>query len=330
MFVIISISFILIFIFVFTKRKINLDKEFNPELIGNDIENYLNISESKITGILPWTKKRIIWNNPNLKSKSKIAVIYVHGFSASLGEIRPVPDILAENYNANLFFTRLSGHGINDFRSLKDVDGVDWYLDVQEAFEIGKRIGDKIIVVATSFGCTLVSEYLSKNKIDEIVLGNIFISPCYGIPDWRLKLSSFYWSKFIYKFFLGEKRVATHRKSEEKKWWSNELPIESIINLELSVEKIWQSDFSKIISPVIFIFCPKDKWISIKRIKKASKRWGGESSMVSLDVSSNVDNKNYHVILGDIKAPGETEFGIEIILSWLKNILNSRQYKKQN
>ena len=231
---------------------------------------------------------------------------------------------MAENCNANLFFTRLSGHGINDFRPLKDVDGMDWYLDVQEAFEIGKKIGDKIIVVATSFGCTLVSEYLSKNRINEIVLGNIFISPCYGIPDWRLKLSSFYWSKFIYKFFLGEKRVATHRTIEEKKWWSNELPIESIINLELSVEKIWQSDFSKIMSPVIFIFCPKDQWISIKRIKEASKRWGGDSSMVSLDVSHNVDNKNYHVILGDIKAPGETEFGIEIILGWLKNILNSR------
>ena len=46
--------------------------------------------------------------------------------------------------------------------------------------------------------------------------------------------------------------------------------------------------------------------------------------MVSLDVSNNVDNRNYHVILGDIKAPGETEFGIEIILGWLKNILNSK------
>ena len=73
-------------------------------------------------------------------------------------------------------------------------------------------------------------------------------------------------------FFRGEKG-ATHRKIEEKKWWSNELPIESIINLELSVEKIWQSDFGKIMSPVIFIFCPKDQWISIKRIKEASKRW---------------------------------------------------------
>ena len=200
---------------------------------------------------------------------------------------------------------------------------MDWYVDVQEAFEIGKKIGERIIVVATSFGCTLVSEYLSKNNMNDIVLGNIYISPCFGISNWRLKLSSFYFSKFIYKLFLGEKRVATNRNSEEKKWWSNELPIESIINLELSVEKVWQSDFKKIVVPTIFIFNPKDQLISIKRIKKVSKRWGGDLSIVSLDVSSNVDNKNYHVILGDIKAPTETDFGIQIILGWLNNIIKS-------
>ena len=69
MFLIISISFILILIFLVRKKKLSFDKKFNPDLIGNDIENYLNMSESKITGVLPWTKKRIIWNNPNLKSK---------------------------------------------------------------------------------------------------------------------------------------------------------------------------------------------------------------------------------------------------------------------
>ena len=314
---------VLVLIFLLTKKKLSFDKNFNVDLIGNDVENYLDISESKITGVLPWTKKRVIWYNPISKSKSKIAIIYIHGFSASLGEIRPVPDILAKNYNANLFFTRLSGHGINDSRYLRDADGMDWYVDVQEAFEIGKKIGERIIVVATSFGCTLVSEYLSKNNMNDIVLGNIYISPCFGISNWRLKLSSFYFSKFIYKLFLGEKRVATNRNSEEKKWWSNELPIESIINLELSVEKVWQSDFKKIVVPTIFIFNPKDQLISIKRIKKVSKRWGGDLSIVSLDVSSNVDNKNYHVILGDIKAPTETDFGIQIILGWLNNIIKS-------
>ena len=56
----------------------------------------------------------------------------------------------------------MSGHGLTEEASLKNVDGKDWYYDIQEAFEIGYKIGDKILVIATSFGCTLVSEYLSK------------------------------------------------------------------------------------------------------------------------------------------------------------------------
>ena len=30
-------------------------------------------------------------------------------------------------------------------KPLKDVDGKDWYYDIQEAFEIGYKIGDKIL-----------------------------------------------------------------------------------------------------------------------------------------------------------------------------------------
>ena len=59
MFLILSVSFILIFIFLVRKIKLSFDKKFDSNLIGNDIENYLNMSESKITGVLPWTKKRI-------------------------------------------------------------------------------------------------------------------------------------------------------------------------------------------------------------------------------------------------------------------------------
>ena len=59
MYLILSIFFILILIFLVRKKKLSFDKKFNPDLIGNDIENYLNMSESKITGILPWTKKEL-------------------------------------------------------------------------------------------------------------------------------------------------------------------------------------------------------------------------------------------------------------------------------
>ena len=135
-----------------------------------------------------------------------------------MGEIRPVPDILAKNLRANLYYSRLSGHGLIDEAALKDVDGKDWYYDIHEAFEIGYKIGDKILVIATSFGCTLVSEYLSKTDKNNYILGNIFISPCFGISDFRLLLGRYSWSKFLFRLFLGKERKIGNRNPEEKKW----------------------------------------------------------------------------------------------------------------
>ena len=89
-------------------------------------------------------KKRIKWNNPNLKSKSKIAFIYIHGFSASLERLDQFL-IFWLKIIMQIFLLDYQDMGLM-ILFLKDVDGVDWYLDVQEAFEIGKKIGDKIIV----------------------------------------------------------------------------------------------------------------------------------------------------------------------------------------
>ena len=318
-FFLMSLFFILFLIL--TRKNIIFNTYFNKDILGNDVEKYICLSENKNKNILPWAKKRIFWNNSKLKTKTNIAIIYIHGFSASMGEIRPVPDILAKNFQANLYYTRLSGHGLNDEVSLKNVDGKDWYYDIQESFEIGYKIGEKILVIATSFGCTLVSEYLTKTDKNNQILGNIFISPCFGISDWRLLLGRYTWSKPLFQFVLGKQRVIGNRNSEEKKWWCNTYPIEAVLNLEVCVEKIWKADFSKITSPGIFIYSPKDKWISITRLKKASKKWGNDISLVALDIDSKVDNGNFHVILGDIKAPNETKLGLEIINSWLKNLL---------
>ncbi|MFL2801402.1 MAG: alpha/beta hydrolase [Paracoccaceae bacterium] len=323
MFFLLVLFFVFLLFFLLTKKNITFDNCFKKGVIGNDVEKYINLSESNNKNILPWAKKRIFWYNSKSKTKTRIAIIYIHGFSASMGEIRPVPDILAKNLKANLFFTRLSGHGLYDKYSLKDVDGKNWYNDIQEAFEIGNKIGEKILVVATSFGCTLVTEYLSKTDKNNSVLGSVFISPCFGISDWRLFFGKYIWSKSLFKLFFGDQRVISNRNPEEKKWWCNTYPVESIVNLVISVEKIWKSDFRKISSPALFIYSPKDKWISISRLKKATKIWGNDVSLVALDIKSNVDNGNFHVILGNLKAPSETNLGLEIINSWLINLLKS-------
>ena len=100
MFSFLALFFVVLFILLFlilTRKKNNFDICFKTEILGNDVEKYINSSENKNKDILPWAKKRIYWNNSQLKTKTNIAIIYIHGFSASMGEIRPVPDILAKN-----------------------------------------------------------------------------------------------------------------------------------------------------------------------------------------------------------------------------------------
>ena len=84
---------------------------FDPAVLGPDAEAYLARREAGVAGIRPGLQKEIVWADPASKAKTSIAIVYVHGFSASKGEMRPLPDRVASALRANLYFTRLTGHG---------------------------------------------------------------------------------------------------------------------------------------------------------------------------------------------------------------------------
>ncbi|WP_206078968.1 hypothetical protein [Allomesorhizobium camelthorni] len=84
---------------------------FDASVIGDDPAGYLDRSESRVPGIRDGLEKEIVWADPMTHVKTPISIIYIHGFSASKGEVRPLPDQVAEELGANLFYTRLKGHG---------------------------------------------------------------------------------------------------------------------------------------------------------------------------------------------------------------------------
>ena len=45
------------------------------------------------------------------RRQTELALVYLHGFSASRQETAPLSEDLARQLGANLFVTRLSGHG---------------------------------------------------------------------------------------------------------------------------------------------------------------------------------------------------------------------------
>ena len=96
----------------FLGPRIIIDETVQSVQLPKDLNHYLNQSESRFSNIREGLNKEILWANVEEK-QAEYSIIYLHGFSASRQEISPVMEKVADALGANLFFTRLSGHGQN-------------------------------------------------------------------------------------------------------------------------------------------------------------------------------------------------------------------------
>ena len=104
-----------------------LSAEFDPRKFGEGVGVYFESIESRYDDITPGTEKRVIWA-AETETRTPYSVVYLHGYSATSEEIRPVPDLVAKALGANLIYTRLRGHG-RDGKALADASVAEWMYD---------------------------------------------------------------------------------------------------------------------------------------------------------------------------------------------------------
>ena len=160
--------------------KVDTTVRFDAAAIGADPDAYLAREEAKVHNIRPGLQKEIVWADPKTKAKTPLAIVYIHGFSASKGEVRPLPDSVAAALGANLFYTRLTGHG-QDSAAMADGSVNAWINDYAEAIAIGRAIGDKVVVIGTSTGASLATFAVSRPELSQDVATIVAISPNYGL-----------------------------------------------------------------------------------------------------------------------------------------------------
>ncbi|MFL4471952.1 hypothetical protein ACERZ8_19485 [Tateyamaria armeniaca] len=67
--------------------------------VNPDLDAHFASVEGAFDDITPGVEKRVVWaGDPGMQTEW--AILYVHGFSATSEEIRPVPDRLAEELGA--------------------------------------------------------------------------------------------------------------------------------------------------------------------------------------------------------------------------------------
>ncbi len=276
---------------------------FDPASIGAEPDAYLAKAEADIAGIRDGLQKEIIWAFPNSKAKTKLAVVYIHGFSASKGEIRPVPDKIAAALGANLYYTRLTGHGQNG-QAMAVATVNNWVNDFAEAIAIGRMIGEKVIIIATSTGAGLSTWAAAQPDLSKDVAAMIFVSPNYGVQAPGSFLLDLPWGRQLANLIVGPEREFTPVNAAHGTFWTPKYPTNAILPMSAQTKLARDARVEDIKIPTLFVFAETDKVVRPDLTKERIARWGGKTETLIVEKP---DDPYQHVVAGDALSPNKTE-----------------------
>lgn len=293
---------------------------FDPSAIGDDPQAYLAREEAAVPNIRDGLDKEIIWANPLVHARTKLAIVYIHGFSASKGEVRPLPDDVADALDANLFYTRLTGHG-QDGAAMAEGSVNAWINDYEEALAIGRAIGDKVIVIATSTGGSLATWSATQPGASDGVAAIAFISPNFGVKASGAELLTMPWGREVAELVGGKQRSFPARNPLHERFWTTKYPMAATLPMAALTNLAYGAPVEKATVPALFIFSDADKVVRPDRTREIAGRWRGAHELVPVDDTGDPDN---HVIAGDALSPQTTAFLTERIVVWVKALMEQQ------
>ncbi|MFV0513399.1 MAG: alpha/beta hydrolase [Jhaorihella sp.] len=294
---------------------VDLKATFEPRKFGEGVQVYFESVESVHDDITPGVEKRVIWQPGKAERRTPVSVLYIHGFSATSEEIRPVPDRVADALGANLVYTRLSGHGRGgEAMAMAAVN--DWMQDVAEGLAAARAVGDRVVVIASSTGATLAVAAALDADLSRDVAALVLISPNFGINDpaaWALTLpAARYWLPLV----VGSESGFEPSGDDHAKFWTTRYPTRALMPMAALVRKVVAMDFSRATIPALFRISDSDTVVRPEITRAIAGRWGGAAVLQVVRMGEG-DDPDAHVIAGDIRSPGQTEQTVRDILDWL-------------
>lgn len=247
----------------------------------------------------------IVWAVKDSCLKTHIALIYLHGFTASHEEGMPVHEAFAKRYGMNLYLSRLSEHGLKGDNSLLNLTADSYYNSAKQALAIGCRLGDSVILMATSAGGALALELAAREK-NMPVKALILYSPCIRIFDPNAWVLGGPWSlQLAHQITGGNYLYGARKDSVTSRFWYTRYRIEGAIALEKFVEKsMVMATFAQVHIPVLTCMYYKDEIHQDSTVKISSIRWmvanlGTQAAQKTL---VNIPDAGDHVICSSIRS----------------------------
>ncbi|HEX6193485.1 MAG TPA: alpha/beta fold hydrolase [Chitinophagaceae bacterium] len=267
----------------------------------DSVERYVSTCESKFP-LKADNEARIVWANDSIKSKTEYAVVYLHGFSASQEEGDPVHRYFSWTFGCNLYLSRISDHGIRTDEQLLHYTAERAWTSAKEAFAIGKQLGKKVILMATSTGGTLALKLAA--EYPEIA-GLILLSPNIAINDPLAWVANNHWGLQIAHLAQGKYYTSSDSSDLYKQYWSYKYRMEAIVQMQELLETTMKAaTFEKIRQPTLVLYYYKDddhqdEVVKVSAMKRMFHQLGTPDSLKKLVA---IPNAGDHVIGSYIKS----------------------------
>ena len=295
------------------------DATLTPDQItvGPDLDGHFECVEAPFDDITEGVQKQVIWAGEQ-GVQTDWAILYVHGFSATSQEIRPVPDRLAEALGANLIFTRLAGHG-RDGTALAPGSVQAWASDLDEGLQAARIAGRRVLVISTSTGGSLVAALAQDRAMMDAVAGLIFVSPNFGIANPIARLLSWPAARYWLPPLAGATRSFEPRNPEHATFWTTQYPSVAVLPMAALINEANAVDHADQTIPALFWFSNEDEVVRPDITARVAARWGANTVVVN-PVMGPMDDPQSHVIAGDIMSPSQTDGAVTGMLDWVRTL----------
>ena len=284
---------------------------FDPPPVENltvrelsDLDKTIAASENLVEGIKSECKARIVWADSLNKKKTKVAMIYLHGFGASHKEGAPVDEDLAKRFGCNLYLARLAEHGIETGEkneNLLKFNAEDYYDSAERALRIAQQLGDSVVIVAQSGGAAMALFLASRHPE---LKGMVLYSPAVRVFRKDALLLAEPWGLELSHIMTGKAHNDWEfRKPQQAKYWTNHQRFEGIVQFTTFQKyAMIPETFAKIKCPIFMGYYyeneeNQDKVVSVVAMKEMFEQLGTPPQYKR---AVNFQNTKAHVLTSDL------------------------------
>lgn len=273
-------------------------------VVPDDLDTWLDQTEHQATkryGLVPETGKQIRWFGE--REQTRYSIVYLHGFSATRQETAPLAKVVANLLGANLFETRLRGHG-RKREVLGEVRAEDWLNDAAEALAIGAKLGERVIVIGTSTGATLAAAMLdhpAMQSVDTIVMLSPNFAPRDPAAAWLTRPAG----PLLARVLVGETRSWEPYNEQQGLYWSTTYPIGAAVEMMRLVDLANRQLPADVSQRLLMFYSTDDSVISPDAALEVFERSDApQKAVVRIEEPG---DPSHHVLAGDVLSPQKTQ-----------------------